>query len=65
MNDFNNQLQSLLLFNYPLEGIKEQKIASFKLPEKLIFVNKLPRNAVGKVLKSALIEQVASNEVIV
>ena len=40
-----------------------KKIASFKLPEKLMIVNALPRNAVGKVLKSALIDQLADEEV--
>lgn len=46
-----------------IDLLKAQKIASFKLPEKLIIVDTLPRNAVGKVLKSALIDQLYDSEV--
>ena len=50
-----------------LEDVKnlliDKKIASFKLPEKLMIVNALPRNAVGKVMKSALIDQLTDEEV--
>ena len=50
-----------------LEDVKtlltDKKIASFKLPEKLLIVNALPRNAVGKVMKSALIDQLTDEEV--
>jgi non-ribosomal peptide synthetase component E (peptide arylation enzyme) len=37
----------------------EKKIASFKLPERLLLLAALPRNPVGKVLKRSLREQVA------
>ena len=43
--------------------LTNKKIASFKLPEKLMIVDTLPRNAVGKVMKSALIDQVVDEEV--
>jgi acyl-CoA synthetase (AMP-forming)/AMP-acid ligase II len=43
--------------------LTDKKIASFKLPEKLMIVDTLPRNAVGKVMKSALIDQVVDEEV--
>lgn len=46
-----------------IELLTIQKIASYKLPEKLMIVDTLPRNAVGKVLKSALIEQVSDEEI--
>ena len=35
----------------------EAKVAAFKLPERLIFVDALPRNPVGKILKRRLREQ--------
>jgi acyl-CoA synthetase (AMP-forming)/AMP-acid ligase II len=37
----------------------EKKVASFKLPERLLLLAALPRNPVGKVLKRSLREQVA------
>lgn len=47
--------------------LKEKKIATFKLPEKLLVMASLPRNPVGKLLKGSLREQVkekaASEEV--
>lgn len=43
--------------------LTDKNIASFKLPEKIMIVDTLPRNAVGKVLKAALIDQVANEEV--
>jgi acyl-CoA synthetase (AMP-forming)/AMP-acid ligase II len=38
--------------------LKEKKIAAFKLPERLLLVEALPRNPVGKILKHELREQV-------
>lgn len=47
-----------------LEDIKtlltDYKVASFKLPEKLIILDQLPRNAVGKIMKASLQEIVKS-----
>jgi len=37
--------------------LKGKDIAAYKLPEKLVIVEQLPRNPVGKVLKSELREQ--------
>jgi len=34
--------------------LKSKKIASYKLPEKLITINELPKNAVGKILRKEL-----------
>ena len=34
--------------------LKEQKIASFKLPEKLVLIESIPRNPLGKVLRNQL-----------
>ena len=45
--------------------LSEQKIASFKFPEKLIIFEQLPRNAVGKIVKTALIESILQNDVTV
>ncbi len=42
--------------------LREHKIASFKLPEKLVTLDQLPRNAVGKLLKAHL-REVVKNEV--
>ena len=36
----------------------EKKVASFKLPERIMMVDELPRNPVGKVLKRNLREQI-------
>ncbi|MGL4813092.1 MAG: AMP-binding protein, partial [Beijerinckiaceae bacterium] len=38
----------------------EQRLAKFKLPKRVIFVDDLPRNAMGKVQKNVLREQYAS-----
>ncbi len=46
-----------------IQLLTDKKIASFKLPEKLMIVDTLPRNAVGKVIKSALIDQVSDEQV--
>jgi acyl-CoA synthetase (AMP-forming)/AMP-acid ligase II len=37
--------------------LKSKDIATYKLPEKLVIVERLPRNPAGKVLKSELREQ--------
>ena len=36
--------------------LRDRKIAVYKLPERLVLVDALPRNPVGKVLKRALRE---------
>ena len=41
---------------------EKEKIAAFKLPEKLIAVQTLPRNALGKVLKRELRMQFIKEE---
>jgi malonyl-CoA/methylmalonyl-CoA synthetase len=40
-------------------GALESRLAKFKLPKKVIFVDELPRNAMGKVQKAALRETYA------
>jgi len=35
----------------------EQRLARFKLPKRIVFVDELPRNTMGKVQKSALRER--------
>jgi non-ribosomal peptide synthetase component E (peptide arylation enzyme) len=40
--------------------LREQSIASFKLPERLVLVQELPRNPVGKVLKRELRDRIGS-----
>jgi acyl-CoA synthetase (AMP-forming)/AMP-acid ligase II len=42
-----------------VDYLKRQEIAVYKLPEKLLIVEQLPRNPVGKVLTQTLKEQVA------
>jgi long-chain acyl-CoA synthetase len=46
-----------LTFEYINEYCK-QKLAKYKLPEEIVFLNTLPRNASGKVLKHTLREKV-------
>jgi len=41
--------------------LKEKKVAVFKWPEKLVIVNQLPRNPLGKVLRGELKEMVERN----
>jgi non-ribosomal peptide synthetase component E (peptide arylation enzyme) len=36
----------------------DRRVASFKLPERMLLVDQLPRNPVGKVLKRTLREQI-------
>ena len=38
--------------------LSAHKISSFKLPERLVILETLPRNAVGKILKTALSEEI-------
>lgn len=45
-----------------VDYLKRQEIAVYKLPEKLLIVEQLPRNPVGKVLTQALKERVAREE---
>jgi acyl-coenzyme A synthetase/AMP-(fatty) acid ligase len=40
--------------------LREREIATFKLPEKLRFIDALPRNALGKVQRRMLAELAAS-----
>ena len=40
--------------------LREREIATFKLPEKLRFIDALPRNALGKVQRRSLAELAAS-----
>jgi acyl-CoA synthetase (AMP-forming)/AMP-acid ligase II len=42
-----------------IEHLERQDIAAYKLPEKLLIVERLPRNPLGKVLKGELRERVA------
>jgi malonyl-CoA/methylmalonyl-CoA synthetase len=35
----------------------ERRLAKFKLPKRIVFVDELPRNTMGKVQKSALRER--------
>jgi len=39
-----------------LEALKP-KLAAYKIPRKILFIGKLPRNATGKVLKTVLRKQ--------
>ncbi|SDJ41602.1 Acyl-CoA synthetase (AMP-forming)/AMP-acid ligase II [Frankineae bacterium MT45] len=43
-----------LTLNEIVDFLKERKVATFKLPERLEIVDSLPRNAIGKVLKRDL-----------
>jgi acyl-CoA synthetase (AMP-forming)/AMP-acid ligase II len=42
-----------------IDHLRQREIAVYKLPEKLVIVERLPRNPVGKVLTQTLKEQVA------
>jgi 2,3-dihydroxybenzoate-AMP ligase len=46
-------------FDELIAFLKAQRIASFKLPERLELVDRLPTSPVGKVLKRQLREQIA------
>lgn len=52
-----------ITLNEIVSFLNEYKVASFKLPEKLIIVEQLPRNAVGKILKAALIDSILQQDV--
>jgi non-ribosomal peptide synthetase component E (peptide arylation enzyme) len=43
-----------------IEFLKAKKVAVFKLPEKLVIMDQLPRNPVGKILRRDLKELVES-----
>jgi 2,3-dihydroxybenzoate-AMP ligase len=49
-----------LSFDELIAFLKQQRIASFKLPERLELVDKLPTSLVGKVLKRQLREMIAA-----
>ena len=42
-----------------IDHLRRREIAVYKLPEKLVILERLPRNPVGKVLKQTLKKQVA------
>jgi acyl-CoA synthetase (AMP-forming)/AMP-acid ligase II len=46
-----------IIFDELIDFLKDKKIAAFKLPEKLVLMQALPRNPVGKLLKGTLREQ--------
>jgi non-ribosomal peptide synthetase component E (peptide arylation enzyme) len=43
--------------------LKEKDIAAYKLPKRLVCVQSLPRNAVGKVLKREIKQQLVEDRV--
>lgn len=45
-----------------LEHLRGKHIASYKLPERFEFVDTLPRNPIGKVLKRNLAEQLTDRQ---
>jgi acyl-CoA synthetase (AMP-forming)/AMP-acid ligase II len=45
-----------------IEFLKQQNVATFKLPERLEVVSELPRNAIGKVLKRELRAQLLAEQ---
>ncbi len=49
-----------LAFDELIAFLKQQRIASFKLPERLEIVDALPTSLVGKVLKRQLREEIAA-----
>jgi acyl-CoA synthetase (AMP-forming)/AMP-acid ligase II len=40
-----------------LKGYVKQNLARFKVPREIVFIDELPRNATGKVLKRELVEE--------
>jgi malonyl-CoA/methylmalonyl-CoA synthetase len=42
-------------------AILKDRIANFKVPKRVVFVDELPRNAMGKVQKNALRKRFASS----
>jgi acyl-CoA synthetase (AMP-forming)/AMP-acid ligase II len=55
-----NEKAELTLENI-VAHLKSKKIASYKLPEKLIVLNELPKNPVGKILRKELRMKLTSN----
>jgi len=45
-----------------VDFLKEKDIAAYKVPRKLVSLGSLPRNAVGKVLKREIRQQLASDQ---
>ena len=50
-----------LRFDDLIDFLKQQRIASFKLPERLELADALPTSLVGKVLKRQLREAIAAS----
>ena len=48
----------IVLAGVPLHGI-EARLAKFKLPKRVLFVDELPRNTMGKVQKNLLRDRFA------
>jgi len=40
-----------------LKGYVKQNLARYKVPREIVFIDELPRNATGKVLKRELVEE--------
>jgi fatty-acyl-CoA synthase len=45
-----------------IKGYVKENLARYKVPREVVFVDELPRNATGKVLKKDLVEQVEGEE---
>jgi len=45
-----------------LKGHVKENLARYKVPREIIFLDELPRNATGKVLKRELVEHKADDE---
>ncbi len=61
--DFGEKITAVVVGNLSKEKIIEHcatKLAGFKKPREVFFVDKLPRNALGKVQKHILIKQITS-----
>ena len=45
-----------------IKGYVKENLANYKVPREVVFVDELPRNATGKVLKRQLMEEVEERE---
>ena len=45
-----------------IKSYVKENLANYKVPREVVFVDELPRNATGKVLKRELLEQVEDTE---